>query len=79
MKSCTFTSYDELPLTLRIEDLMPVLGIGRNNAYNLVRSGRIRALKIGRQYRVPREELKRYLESGASEAHLDPYTAFMKR
>ena len=29
----------ELPMTLRVEDLMPILGIGRNTAYELIRSG----------------------------------------
>ena len=32
-----YRSFDELPLTLRVEDLMPILGIGRNTAYELVR------------------------------------------
>ena len=29
----------ELPVTLRVGDLMPILGIGRNTAYELIRSG----------------------------------------
>ena len=32
-----YRSYDELPLTLRVEDLMHILDIGRNTAYELVR------------------------------------------
>ena len=28
----------DLPMILRVEDLMPVLGIGRNTAYQLIRS-----------------------------------------
>ena len=28
----------DLPMTLRVEDLMPLLGIGRNTAYELIRS-----------------------------------------
>ena len=35
-----YRSLDELPVTLRVEELMPILGIGRNTAYELVRSGR---------------------------------------
>ena len=35
------TSFNDLPLTLRVEDLMPILGIGRNTAYELVRSCQI--------------------------------------
>lgn len=37
-----------LPMTLRVEDLMPLLGIGRNTAYELIRSGQIRSVRIGR-------------------------------
>lgn len=55
------TSYDELPLTLRVEDLMPILGIGRNTAYELVRSGQIRSIRIGRQLRVPKDALQAFL------------------
>ena len=50
-----------LPMTLRVEDLMPLLGIGRNTAYELIRSGRIRSVRIGRQIRIPREALLEFL------------------
>lgn len=36
-------------MILRVEDLMPILGIGRNTAYELIRSGQIRSVRIGRQ------------------------------
>lgn len=55
------TSYDELPLTLRVEDLMPILGIGRNTAYELVRSGQIRSIRVGHQLRVPKDALQTFL------------------
>ena len=54
-------SYDELPLTLRVEDLMPILNIGRNTAYELVRSGKIRSIRIGRQLRIPKDAIQDYL------------------
>lgn len=56
-----YHSFDELPLTLQVEDLMPVLGIGRNTAYELVRSGQIRSIRIGRQLRIPKEAVQEYL------------------
>ena len=59
-------SYDELPLTLRVEDLMPILGIGRNTAYELVRSKQIFSVKIGRQLRIPKQALIDYLTSSRS-------------
>ena len=56
-----YHSFDELPLTLRVEDLMPILGIGRNTAYELVRSSQIRSVRIGRQLRIPKEAVQEYL------------------
>ena len=35
-----------LPMILRVEDLMPILGIGRNTAYELIHSGQIRSVRI---------------------------------
>ncbi len=58
-------SLDELPLALRVEDLMPILGIGRNTAYELVRSGQIRSIRIGRQLRVPRDAVAEFLGTKA--------------
>ena len=59
-----YRSFDELPLTLRVEDLMPILDIGRNTAYELVRCGKIRSIRIGRQLRIPKDALVEYLSSG---------------
>lgn len=56
-----YRSYDELPLTLRVEDLMPILDIGRNTAYELIRCGKIRSIRIGRQLRIPKAALVEYL------------------
>ena len=59
--SSDYRSLDDLPLTLRVEELMPILGIGRNTAYELVRSGKIRSIRIGRQLRIPKDALVAYL------------------
>ena len=56
-----YHSFDELPLTLRVEDLMPILDIGRNTAYELVRCGTIRSIQIGKQLRIPKDALVEYL------------------
>ena len=61
-----YRSFDELPLTLRVEDLMPILDIGRNTAYELVRSKQIFSVKIGRQLRIPKQALIDYLTSSRS-------------
>lgn len=53
--------FKSLPLVLRIPDLMRVLGIGRNSAYDLVHSNQIRVIRVGRQIRIPRDEVIRFL------------------
>ena len=59
--SSNYHSYDELPLTLRVEDLTSILDIGRNTAYELVRCGKIRSIRIGKQLRIPKDALVEYL------------------
>lgn len=56
-----YRSFDDLPLTLRVEGLTPILGIGRNTAYELVRRGQIRSIRIGKQLRIPKQALIEYL------------------
>ena len=58
-----YRSLDDLPVTLRVEELMPTLGIGRNTAYDLVRSGRLRSIRVGRQVRIPKNALIEFLEN----------------
>ena len=60
-----YRSLDDLPVTLRVEELMPILGIGRNKAYELVRSGKLRSIRVGRQIRIPKAEVLRFLNTHA--------------
>lgn len=59
------TLNEQLPLALRVNDLMPVLKIGRNTAYDLIRSGQLKAIRVGNSYRVSRSELLRFLGEAA--------------
>ena len=56
-----YHSFDDLPLTLRVEDLRPILGVGRNTAYELVRAGQIRSIRIGHKICIPKTEVIRFL------------------
>ncbi len=53
--------WEKLPLVLKVEDVSELLSIGRNTAYELVRSGQIRSIRIGRCYRIPRDALSDYI------------------
>lgn len=58
-----YTDISQLPLVLTIDDLISVLHIGRNKAYDLVKSKQIQSLKVGKQIRIPRAALERYLST----------------
>ena len=53
----TYTDYQSLPLFLSIDELTEVLNIGKNTAYDLVRSGKIKSVRVGRQFRIPKDAL----------------------
>ncbi len=50
-----YRDFESMPFVIGVLDIADTLNIGRNAAYDLINSGRIKALKIGNQYRVPRE------------------------
>lgn len=56
-----YTDISQLPLVLTIDDLISVLHIGRNKAYDLVKTKQIQSIKVGKQIRIPRAALERYL------------------
>ena len=55
---------EEKKLTLTIEETAKLLGIGRNLAYDRVKTGEIPVIKIGRRLLVPRRALEKLLEQG---------------
>ena len=58
-----YVSYDDIPLVMTVENLMPILLVGRNTAYELVRSGEIKSIRVGRQIRITRDALIEFLEN----------------
>lgn len=46
---------------LDVEDVQKYLGISRNSAYNLVTSGDLYAVKIGRRWKISRNVLLNWL------------------
>ena len=49
-------------LTLTIDETAKLLGIGRQLAYDKVKTGEIPVIKIGRRLLVPRKALEKLLE-----------------
>ena len=56
--SCRSTSYDALPLFLTVQQVAAVLSVGRNTAYNMIKDGQLRSVRVGRQIRIPKDALK---------------------
>lgn len=53
---------NDLPMVLTVEDLRSALSVSRNTAYQLIRSGQIRSIKIGSKgIRIPREAIVEFL------------------
>lgn len=61
MNTNNIITLENLPLVLSVPELAAVLQIGRNAAYNLVKSGEIRCVRIGRNIRIPQSALLNYL------------------
>lgn len=57
----TYTSYDQLPLTLRAEEVAQILSISRAGAYTLFHAEGFPSIRIGRRLIVPREDFLRWL------------------
>lgn len=58
-----YKSYEDLPLLLSVEQLIEVLGIGRTTAYELIRSGEIRSIRVGHQIRIPKEAVVSFIKA----------------
>ncbi len=46
---------------ITVDELCEVLMIGKNAAYHLLQSGKIKCFRIGRIWKIPRESLDKYI------------------
>ena len=67
MKNSVYKTYDDLPLMLSVAQVSEVLGIGRTNAYELVKEKDFPSLKIGSRIVIPRDKLIQWIEEKVSE------------
>ena len=49
--------FEQYPDVVTIEELQEMLGIGRGLAYDLVNSGKIKGVKVGRGWRISKEKI----------------------
>jgi excisionase family DNA binding protein len=53
--------------TIRVEDAAQLLNVGRSAIYDLIRSGQLRSIKIGKSRRIPREAVDEVISALAGE------------
>ena len=63
-----YMKFEDMPLVLSVGDIADSLMIGRNKAYNLVNSGKIKSLRIGNHYRIPRDAFIAFLKDELTSA-----------
>lgn len=51
---------------MTVTETAEMLGISRNNAYQLVRAGRIPSVRLGRRLLIPRQALEAWLVKEAT-------------
>ena len=56
-------SITSLPLLLSVSEAQDALGLGRNSIYALLRSGRLKSIRVGKIYKIPRDALEIFLNS----------------
>lgn len=50
-----------------VEEMMDMLGIGKNAAYELVKSGMFHCVKVGSHYRISKSSFDEWLEGNGGE------------
>ena len=50
--------------TCTVEELAKVIGCGRGQAYQAVKAGRVRSIRIGNRYWIPSDAVRELLATG---------------
>lgn len=54
----------KLPSVLTVQEAALLLRLSRNHVYDLIRSGQVPALHLGRAVRIPRDRLLAWMNEG---------------
>ena len=55
--------FRDYPDVVSVAQMQTMLGIGRNSAYSLLRTEKIKSIRIGRVHRIPKSNIVRYMKS----------------
>ena len=61
MTSSTFTSSDQLPVSLSVAHVAEYLGISKTTAYALFRSQAFPSLRVNRRYLIPKDRFLNWI------------------
>lgn len=53
------------------EEALEVLKVTKRTLYRYIKAGQIKAIRLGREYRITEEALRDFLEHGTEENYLD--------
>ena len=59
------TYFSTYPDVITIDDVQKMLKIGRNVAYGLLRDGRIKTIKVGKKYIIPKKSVIDFLNTAS--------------
>ena len=60
---------DEYGTILSVEDVMEILNIGKNAAYDLFRKGDIKCFRLKNRWKVPKQAVIDYINNQSNSAH----------
>lgn len=60
-------NWDDMPLIIDVAYAAWVLAVSRQTVSSLIRSGKLKAAKVGSMWRIQREDLRGFLNAGGTE------------
>ena len=55
--------FDNYPDVVSPEDIQKMLRIGRNSVYDLLKQGKIKSLRVGKKYLIPKTSVINFLQT----------------
>lgn len=55
--------FKEFPDVITVDDLQKMLNIGRNSAYEILKSGVIKTIKVGKKYIIPKQSVINFIKA----------------
>ena len=61
----TYMSYNAVPVLMTVEEMARLLRVSRNTAYSLIKDNKVAHITVGKQIRIPRENVFHMLSTAA--------------